>query len=101
TQQPNGAIIPSDGGRYSDAGDSQGGGHSVRRHTIRNDGRKRTAGRFDIERAQLHQLVKRVVRRTRDVDAIGHWKIKGKLATKGTKGKGRRPLSVSFCAFCG
>ena len=72
TQQPDRPAVPPDCGRDGHPGHAQGASHGVRRHTIRNNGRKPVANRLDVERAQLHELVKRVVRRTRDVDAIGH-----------------------------
>src|SRR5262249_8706223 len=46
--------------------------YNVRRHTIGNDCRKSVARRFDIKRTQLNKSIKRVVRRRRNVDSIGH-----------------------------
>ena len=51
---------------------AQGVSHRIRRHTIRNDRRKPVVHRLDIERAQLHELVQRVLRWVKDINAVRH-----------------------------
>ena len=72
TQQPDRSVIPCDGCRHGYTGHTQGASHNAGRHAIRDNGRNPVVNRLDIERAQLHKLVKRIMRWTSDVDAIGH-----------------------------
>ena len=65
-------------GETSTLAHAQGFRHGIRRHTIRNDGRKPVINSLDIERAQLHEAVQGVLRWVKDINAVGHLFVAGR-----------------------
>jgi hypothetical protein len=70
--EPDRSVIPRYSWRYRYTRDTQRASDRIRSHTVGNDRCKSVVDSFNIERSQLHEPVKCVVRGGRNVDAIGH-----------------------------